>query len=224
MLNGFPVIWGKSWRVPHVGQEIIDTLCSGLCEILRFSVQRIYSGFEVIEAGIFFTETSDYFSEILWSSYRPCSQICSHMFNGLFTNYDISLVSSYLGLIVTCAACGAGNAHSFRNTWFHSFWGVHDFTHSLYIHYIWLNLSVLGLCLRIWLSAWIGLAALSRTYFILWDWTNDFEQCLNRLQCNLMLYLMNFSCGLGIIMARYDFPNSICDFYKLLNRLALDII
>ena len=29
----------------------------------------------MIEAGIFFTETSDYFSEIIWSSYRPCSQI-----------------------------------------------------------------------------------------------------------------------------------------------------
>ena len=25
--------------------------------------------------------------------------------------------------------------HSFRNTWFHSLWGVHDFTHSLYIQY-----------------------------------------------------------------------------------------
>ena len=47
----------------------------GLFEIWRFSVQRIYSGFKVIEAGIFFTETSSYFSEILWSSCRPCSQI-----------------------------------------------------------------------------------------------------------------------------------------------------
>ena len=33
---------------------------------------KIYSGFKVIETGIFLT---DYFSEILWSSYRPCSQI-----------------------------------------------------------------------------------------------------------------------------------------------------
>ena len=32
---------------------------------------------------------------------------------------------------------------------FTSFWGVHDFTHSLYIHYILLNLTVLGLCLRV---------------------------------------------------------------------------
>ena len=47
---------------------------------------------------------------------------------------------------------------------------VHDFTHSLYIyiHYILLNLSGLGLCLQIndsGLFAWINLAALSRTYF-----------------------------------------------------------
>ena len=41
----------------------------------RCSVQRIYSGFKVIETGIILTETSDYFSEILWSSYRPCSRI-----------------------------------------------------------------------------------------------------------------------------------------------------
>ena len=34
----------------------------------------------------------------------------------------------------------AGIAHSFRNTWFHSLWGVHDFTHSLciYIVYVWI--------------------------------------------------------------------------------------
>ena len=37
----------------------VDTLCSGLFEI-RFSVQRNYSGFKVIEAKIFFKETSYY--------------------------------------------------------------------------------------------------------------------------------------------------------------------
>ena len=54
--------------------------------------------------------------------------------NGLFTNCDICLVSRYLGVIVTGATCGAGNAHS--GHLFHPLWGVHDFTHSLYIHYI----------------------------------------------------------------------------------------
>ena len=40
----------------------------------------------------------------------------------------------------------------------------------IYRHYILLNLSVLGLCLRIndsGLFAWISLTALSRTYFII---------------------------------------------------------
>ena len=43
----------------------VDTLC----------VCSKYEDFliKVIEAGIFLTETSDYFSEMLWSSYRPCS-------------------------------------------------------------------------------------------------------------------------------------------------------
>ena len=46
---------------------------------------------------------------------------------------------------------------------FTPFLGVHDCTHSLYIHYILLNLSVLGLCLRI--NYWISLTVLSRTVF-----------------------------------------------------------
>ena len=48
--------------------------------------------------------------------------------------------------------------------------GVHDCTHSLYMHYILLNLSVFGQRLRIndsGLFAWISLTALSRTYFII---------------------------------------------------------
>ena len=53
---------------------------------------RIYSGFKVIEAGIFFTETSDYFSEILWSSCRPCSQIL---------HFRVSYVEGF-GLFIIC--------------------------------------------------------------------------------------------------------------------------
>ena len=66
------------------------------------------------------------------------------------------------------ATCGAGNAHYFRNTWFHSLWGVHDFTHSLYI-YIYYRICqskdyVYGLmtCLP-----GLVLTALSWTYIIL---------------------------------------------------------
>ena len=35
---------------------------------------------------------------------------------------DTWLGSSCFGYIVTGATCGAGNAHSFRNTWFHPLW------------------------------------------------------------------------------------------------------
>ena len=60
------------------------------------------------------------------------------------------------------ATCGTTNAHSFRNTWFHSLW---EFMISP-IHYIYITyLSSLELCLRInafGLFAWISLIALSR--------------------------------------------------------------
>ena len=56
----------------------VDTLCFGLFKIRRFYVQLIYSGFKVIEAGVFFTETSDYFSKL----YGRHTYV-------LFTNCDI---------------------------------------------------------------------------------------------------------------------------------------
>ena len=34
---------------------------------------------------------------------------------------------------------------------------------------------------------------------------NDFEQCSNRLQLDLVTLLVKFACGLGVIMTRYDF-------------------
>ena len=56
--------------------------------------------------------------------------------NNIFSSYRLWLVSSYFDLIVMGATWGARNAHSFRNTWFHSLWGVYEYTHSVYIHYI----------------------------------------------------------------------------------------
>ena len=44
-----------------------DVKCSGAPSLFRLFPY-------VIGAGIFLMETSDYFSEILWSSYTPCSQ------------------------------------------------------------------------------------------------------------------------------------------------------
>ena len=91
-----------------------------------------------------------------------------HMLNGLFTNRDIWLVSSYSWGVPLVGQQ------------MHILSGTPDFTpfgewiYSLYIHYILLNLSVLGLYLRIngGLFAWISLTALSRTHFIyaLWRW------------------------------------------------------
>ena len=87
----------------------------------------------------FFAKTSDYFYDILWSSYTDLPHqfgtSVSHMLKGLFTNCDTWLVSSYFAWIVEGATCETASAHSFRNTWFHSRWGVHDFTRALYIHY-----------------------------------------------------------------------------------------
>ena len=45
-------------------------------------------------------------------------------------------------------------------------WGVHDFTHSLYIHYIICQSWYYVYELMTGLFAWISLTALSRTYFI----------------------------------------------------------
>ena len=69
-------------------------------------------------------------------------------------------------------------AHFLWNTGFNSLWGVHDFAYSLNIFiYLILNLSVLGLCLRInefGLFAWISLTALS------WDLFYYKSRSLNR--------------------------------------------
>ena len=51
-----------------------------------------------------------------------CWKVCSPTVTRLF--------SSYLG--INRATCWAGNSHSFQNTWFHSLWGVHGFTHYVF--------------------------------------------------------------------------------------------
>ena len=57
----------------------------------------IYSGFKVIEAGIFFTETFLKFCGRHTDLVHKFETTVSHMLNGLFTNCDICLVSSYVG-------------------------------------------------------------------------------------------------------------------------------
>ena len=79
------------------------------------------------------------------------------MLKGLFTNCYTWLISSCFGY-----------AHYFRNTWFHSLWGVHDFTHSLYIHITeFVSFRTMSTDEWLWVVfAWISLTALSQTYFI----------------------------------------------------------
>ena len=55
--------------------------------------------------------------------------------------------------------------HSFRSTWFHSLWGVHDFTHALYIHYIVCQYTDYVYGLMTGLFACISPTSLSRTYY-----------------------------------------------------------
>ena len=66
----FPYLSSNIPESPPYGVFVSQLIRCGFIQNMK-----IYSGLKVIETGIFLTETSDYFSEILWSSYRPCSQI-----------------------------------------------------------------------------------------------------------------------------------------------------
>ena len=71
-------------------------LCSSLFKVLIFSVQRIYSGFQVIEAqlaGVFFMETSDNFFRKFYGRHidlvHKFDTYMSHILKDVFTNCDI---------------------------------------------------------------------------------------------------------------------------------------
>ena len=59
-------------------------LCSGLFEIGSFSVQMIFSGFKVIEAGIFFTQNQTTFRNF-YSSHTD-----------IFHNFDTNYVEGFV--------------------------------------------------------------------------------------------------------------------------------
>ena len=100
------------------------------------------------EAGILFIETSlkqGCSSRKLQATFRQFygrhthlvhkfDTSLSHMLEGLFTNCDTWLVSIFWVNRDGCRMW-AGYVHSFLNTWLPPIWRVHDFTHSLYIHY-----------------------------------------------------------------------------------------
>ena len=116
-------------------------LCTGFFEIWILSIQMICYGFKVIESGIFFTETSDYFCEILRSSYKHYLQIWHFCVTYVewvvcLTDFDIWLVSSNFEWIVTGTTCGKGNdTKLFPEHLISLPLGIHYFSYSLYIHY-----------------------------------------------------------------------------------------
>ena len=48
------------------------------------------------------------------------------IYNFVFWKYGHFCPLHYFQSWSLCCTCGAGNAHSFQNTWLHSIWGVHD--------------------------------------------------------------------------------------------------
>ena len=89
---------------------------------------------------------------------------------------------------MTGATCGAGNTHSFRNTWCQSLWEfMISPIHYIYIIYYWICQFydyVYGLMTG--LFALISLSALSRTYFILHDsfqtWCPNFRTADSKMK------------------------------------------
>ena len=155
-------------------KNIINILCSGLFEIWIFSVQRMYmySDFTVIEEGIFFMETSNYslecHTDLANKFHTSVSHICWRVWSPNVT-YDWFAVSESWRV-----------PHVGEETLTLS--GTLDFTHFgefmiSPIHFItYINLSVLRSRLRIndsGLFAWISLTALSRTYFVALNWSEN---------------------------------------------------
>ena len=55
--------------------------------------------------------------------------------HGVFCSSTVTYDWFPVSLCASWQVPHAGNSHSFPNTWLHYLWGVHDFIHSLYIHY-----------------------------------------------------------------------------------------
>ena len=83
----------------------------------------------VIGAGIFLTEASDYFSQIRHTLFirHFCVTYVEVILHQLchMTGFQLFVWLNRDGCHMWGWKCSL-----FRNTWFHSLWGVHDFTHS----------------------------------------------------------------------------------------------
>ena len=131
--------------------------------------------FKVIEAGILFTETSDYFLEILWSPNIPCSQIW-HL---CVTYVEWFTVTFDWFPVIWCKSWRVPHVGQERLT----LSGTHAFTlfgefmispiHYIYTLHITEFVSFRTMFTDYGLFAWISQTALSRTYFILCNHMNN---------------------------------------------------
>ena len=74
VMTDFPII-----NCPCLCSNIPESPAYGVfvSQLIRYAVQRIYSGVKDIEAGIFFMETADYISELLTNVTPLCHLCCT---------------------------------------------------------------------------------------------------------------------------------------------------
>ena len=139
------VLWFKWIRYVRVCSKYEDFLFRGY---ILFS--------KLLKQGyLFLTETSTYFSEILWSSYRPCSHI-GHLCV-TYVDWSVHWLWHMTVFQLFCVnrdgchmwgrKCSLFSEHLISlplgSSWFYSF-AIY-----MYLHCVLLNLSVLGPCLQI---------------------------------------------------------------------------
>ena len=142
----------------------VDTLWSGLFKIWRFSLQRIYSGLNLLKQGYSSRKLQTTFSKIIWS-YRPCRQIWHFCISYAewfvhqlwhMTRFRLLLNRDWYHM------WGRRKCSLFKEHLISLSVGVHYFTHALYIHYIMCQSKdyVYGLMTLVWLHGLV---------WLLWD-------------------------------------------------------
>ena len=102
----------------------------------------------------------------IWSASLYSTNVSDTVHRYYYYNIIICASSVY---IVSWRVPHVGQEMLFRNTRLRSLWGVHDFTHSLYIHYCICQSLDYVYGLMTGLFAWISQTALSVTYLIIVD-------------------------------------------------------
>ena len=142
-MTDFPIV-----KFPYLSRNIPESPAYGvfISQLIRYA--RVCSKYE------------DFCSDLFWFQSYWSRDILHGNFRLLFGNYMVVIQSLFTNLTplghicwMVCSLTVTYDwfpviwrrswrvhmwdrkcSHSFRNTWFHSLWGVHDFTHSLYIY------------------------------------------------------------------------------------------